>query len=142
MQNLAYSYLLIGVYSHYRNKGDTAMSFKTEFPDFPEADMPPLPCGFDDSSWHNDMCPSYINEMLGLRIFIDYPNIYDREIQKHAERFIVYALDENEQPNEDLLATDDWTEVLTFVEEQCRREHGGHTDTGRGVCAYCCKPLV
>lgn len=34
--------------------------WQTEFPDFPPADMPPIPSDWRDSSWHNDTCPSFV----------------------------------------------------------------------------------
>ena len=52
-----------------------------EFPRFPE----PLPEieGFEDTSWHNDACPS-IGMELGeddwLTLFVNYPNPKQREI--------------------------------------------------------------
>ena len=51
------------------------MTFKTEFPNFPEADFPATnPAGFKDSSSHNDAMPSLFNDALDLRIWIDYAN--------------------------------------------------------------------
>jgi hypothetical protein len=57
------------------------MNYKTEFPRFPK----PLPKlkGFEDSSWHNDACPSLtkdLGEFNSLRLFVNYPNPKDREI--------------------------------------------------------------
>ena len=38
--------------------------WRIEFPDFPVEDMPTLPEGWVDASWHNDACPSFVNEKL------------------------------------------------------------------------------
>jgi hypothetical protein len=56
--------------------------YRKEFPDFPAIDMPAIPEGFADSSWHNDSCPSLISEALGLRIWIDYVQV---ELREHAD---------------------------------------------------------
>ena len=37
------------------------ITFQTEFPDFPTADMPKLPEGFENTSWHNNSAPSSEN---------------------------------------------------------------------------------
>ena len=52
-----------------------------EFPRFPE----PLPEieGFEDTSWHNDACPSIgmeLGEDNWLTLFVNYPNPKQREI--------------------------------------------------------------
>jgi hypothetical protein len=33
--------------------------YQTEFPHFPAADMPAIPEGFADTSWHNIASPSF-----------------------------------------------------------------------------------
>lgn len=51
-----------------------------EFPDFDQATLPTIPAGFEDTSWHNDACPSFQHEGLGLHLFIDYADPDDREM--------------------------------------------------------------
>lgn len=88
--------------------------FRTEFPDYPADGMPVLPAGFVDCSWHNDTCPSFFNETLGLYVFIDYP---DREMREFPEcpRF---SLSEGREDGIDasLLVTDSWDEILAFID--------------------------
>lgn len=87
------------------------MTFATEFPDFPAADMPALPASFVDCSWKNDTCPSIMSDDLGLLIFIDYADASLREFPD-SKRFII--------TNEDgacFLDTDDWAAVLAFIAE-------------------------
>lgn len=82
-------------------------------------DQPPVPAGWTDSSWHNDAAASY--EVGLLRVWIEHPDRTQREIDCET-RFLVMLL----EPHEDdlptiadqppLLETDDWAEVLAFVE--------------------------
>jgi hypothetical protein len=93
------------------------VTFQTEFPDFPAADMPAIPAGFEDSSWHNDVCPTIQSSALRLSIFLDYADPAQREFGADTNRFLVLELDADgcytgEQP---LVATDDWSEVLSFI---------------------------
>lgn len=96
------------------------MTYQTEFPDFPASDMPPLPEGFTDSSWHNDACPSITNEALRMLVYIDYSDIEKREEQgdEDCPRFIVHPLDAEGCfiPDEkELLLTDKWDDVLDLI---------------------------
>lgn len=87
------------------------MNFKTEFPDFPDADMPPMPPGFTDSSWHNNSCPSYWSNAKGLTIFIDYVDVEKREIQQPGPRFSVI-----DSECDDVVESDDWAVILAAVD--------------------------
>lgn len=86
------------------------MSYRTEFPDFPESDMPALPEGFSDTSWHNDACPSY--ESPSFRIMIDYADPTQRALGT-GSRFIVMETDD--ESGNAVLETDDWSEVLETI---------------------------
>lgn len=87
-----------------------------EFSDYPVADLPEMPEGFEDTSWHNDSAPSIESRALGLRVWIDYLNPSARELED-GERFTVQAIDaEGETLNEDdLLSTDEWADVLALI---------------------------
>jgi hypothetical protein len=93
------------------------MTFQTEFPDFPAADMPAIPAGFVDSSWCNDACPTIQSEALRLSIFIDYADPAQRELGEDTDRFLVLQLDAEGSytGDEPLVATNDWSEVLAFI---------------------------
>ena len=86
--------------------GASAMSnqpnWKTEFPAFPLSDMPELPPGFVDISWHNDACPNFHNAALGLCVFVDYLNPAMRDYPD-TERFTLYRVDENSVTAETIL---------------------------------------
>lgn len=97
-------------------------SFKTEFPDFPEADMPPIPEGWEDHSWHNDAGPSfYAGDVV---VFVDWkdPEMSDwAECRKagRAKRFNASRLiredGEVTDYGDDIISTDDWSELLAVV---------------------------
>lgn len=59
--------------------------FTSMFPDFNPATMPAIPHGFVDTSWWHDACPSFIDERLDLRLWVDYATPADRELQAEGE---------------------------------------------------------
>jgi hypothetical protein len=69
--------------------------WRIEFPDFPVEDMPTLPAGWVDASWHNDACPSFVNERLKAAMFIDYrdPEMRGLGLEGSA-RFAALNIDE------------------------------------------------
>lgn len=85
-----------------------------EFPDM--TDMPALPEGFEDTSWHNDICPSYTSDKLGLSIFIDYPKVEDREFGGEAKRFSVHRQKAGLPFGVWYSETDDWDVMLEVIE--------------------------
>ena len=89
------------------------MTFKTEFPDFPAADMPAIPAGWTDQSWHNDACPSF-NTGSGMVVFIDFADPTLKEFED-TKRFTVHSDPEKADSNDVLFETDDWAEVLAFI---------------------------
>lgn len=88
-----------------------------EFPDFPAADMPSIPEGFEDTSWHNDICPCFTSDALGLTIWVDYADKAKREHPQY-QRFSVDPQKNGIECSGDSLMTDDWTEVVAFVEKK------------------------
>ena len=91
-------------------------NYRTEFSDFPEADMPAIPEGFADNSWHNDSCPNFASEALGLHIWIDFADPEQREISDGC-RFTLEPSD-NLDTITDPVCTDDWAAILEAVEEE------------------------
>lgn len=93
----------------------TKRRYQTEFPDFGTFDLP-LPDGFADTSWHNDVCPSFERDLgddTYLRIFVDYANPADRE-NPGAKRFTCQRV----MPDGDTvrgLHSDAWQAVLTWA---------------------------
>ena len=95
------------------------MTWQTEFADFPAADMPAIPQGWIDSSWHNDTCPSF-QFLVGTEADSNYQfaRVWiaesDPELREYLDcpRFTItfegnvfFAA----------FATDDWQEVLAYA---------------------------
>ena len=89
--------------------------FQREFPRFDTATLPPIPAGFEDSSWHNDVCPSFLNIKRQLQIFIDYADPAEREFPK-SKRFRVLRLNEHFEYVDTLTGSDDWSDILAAIE--------------------------
>lgn len=85
------------------------MTHTTAFPDFPTASLPSLPTAWEDTSWHNDACPSW-HVGGGWYVYIDYPTAAERELPE-SSRFTVYHIDDDKQ----LYHGDEWEEVLKAV---------------------------
>lgn len=86
------------------------MSYHTQFPDYPVDAMPAIPPTFEDVSWHNDMCPCFVSDALGLELWIDYPDREQREHPTHA-RFEVST----RRYGGAYLQTDDWRAVERWI---------------------------
>jgi hypothetical protein len=85
-----------------------------EFTDFDQSTLPAIPADWQDSSWHNDACPSFtIGDTAGafLHVFIDYADPDEREL---SERYSLSVVDEQGDWT-DLLRTDDWPAILEAV---------------------------
>ena len=88
------------------------MTYKTEFPSFGEMDVE-IPQGFEDSSWHNDVSPSFtkgIAEGGKFVLFIDFKDPSRRELLD-LPRFnlLTYSQDDYYV---DGFGTDDWAKML------------------------------
>jgi hypothetical protein len=84
--------------------------WKVEFPDFD--DEPPAAWlaehSFEDVSWHNDVCPSWLCDVFTL--YVDYA---DPEKRDHPEA-ARFSLHDEERT---VLTTDEWLDVRAFVED-------------------------
>ena len=102
------------------------MSYKKEFPDF-NLDVI-IPEGFIDSSWKNDICPSWINNEHNIKLFIEHLEPEKRELDDMDRFYLVwystYYCDpetgnkEFEPSTDDIeLSTNDYTEVLETIDK-------------------------
>jgi hypothetical protein len=71
---------------------DTRPLWQVQFPDFPGADMPPVPAGFTDTSWANEPCPSFTHERAGLALFTDWVDPSEREWPE-SDRFTLHRME-------------------------------------------------
>lgn len=106
------------------------MTYRTEFPDFQEADMPAIPEGFTDRSWKNDASPHFEHDGLGLSLFLDYADGALSEFPElrasgDHKRFFLMQMDRGEAEGEwfmpadndaaTIAYTDDWNEILAAI---------------------------
>lgn len=93
----------------------TTPLWQQEFPDYPVDQFPsPIPAGWVDESWHNNVCPSFIaTEADGraLTVWIDYPDPAQREFPD-SRRFSVSVHDEDGDDCVNALESDDWDGFL------------------------------
>lgn len=86
--------------------------YTEEFPDFLPSFLPsPLPTVWEDTSWHNDACPSW-STPRGYHVFVDFPTPSERELPE-SKRFTVCDIDTGEV----FLHTDVWEEVLFHCDD-------------------------
>jgi len=93
------------------------------FPDFPLESIPALPGAFYDASYDNDACPMFLDERLGLALYIDYPDpamsaVPDAE--DGYERFSVRRMEwcgANgwQMGDVSIIDSDDWSEILAAI---------------------------
>jgi hypothetical protein len=87
---------------------------KQAFPDYPIADLPPIPSHWRDISWHNDACPSF--EVSGLQVFVDYADPAKRETAHYGLADVRFHVMEVETARS-IIASDDWQAVLDAVDD-------------------------
>jgi len=92
---------------------DINMSASVEHPKCRMDDIS-IPSTWEDTSWHNDACPSF--QFRNLRIYVDYFDLSDRECESEF-RFSVQLMSEEMEWLQCLLDSNDWNEVLKYVEE-------------------------
>ncbi|BCP55826.1 hypothetical protein K32_44430 [Kaistia sp. 32K] len=94
------------------NTGDRRLcEFRRHFPGYPESDLPEIPEEWNDQSSDCSLYPSWV--VGHMRIFVEFADPKLRE-DPESPRFSV--CDERVHWMDELLATDNWQEVLAFVE--------------------------
>jgi hypothetical protein len=134
-----------------------------EFPSFDLATMPDVPAHWEETSWHNDACPSFIiTDSLGVFVdfadpaMSDFPNWRrDGKMKRFSlcpmrDRQHISSDDADAEGLPENIQTDDWNELLsaaiaeTFADNlrgiltaaqwaEMRRINVDHTDDG--ICA-------
>lgn len=87
--------------------------WKFEFGDFPDADMPTLPEGWADTSYHNDMGPSFEHEAAGWRLWVQWSDPAQREFED-TPRFSLCPTDDRAWEFTHT-AFDTWEQVTEFL---------------------------
>ena len=80
------------------------------FPDYDPATLPAIPANWRDTSWHNDMCPSFAYGCV--QVFIDYA---DPEMRESASGYRYGVGYWHEDDFVHVAETDDWNVVLAVV---------------------------
>lgn len=88
------------------------------FPNYPITDLPAIPANWKSTTWRNDACPSYTHN--GLRIWVDYVDVNMRECPTPERFAVVPHTEDGDNAGLSLLETNDWDEVLRFVENHKR----------------------
>jgi hypothetical protein len=96
---------------------DTKPKWQQEFPGFPMGEMPEElgSWGWEDTSWHNDVSPSFYSEELGLRLWIDRKDSEARERPRYSSRFVLMRQPDPEEPGDEIIATEEWAEIRTAL---------------------------
>ena len=92
------------------------MNYKTEFPDYDDELHFE---GFTDTSWHNDMCPSFHYDLghgVGIRVWADYKDKARQEVPEWP-RFGIDIMQDDECIDHPVLCSDDLQEILEKVEQ-------------------------
>lgn len=90
------------------------MTWQTEFPTF--TDMPQIPQGWEDQSWKNEPCPSFLVKARHLKVYTDFLATSDREYGDEMARFTVHSSDDEGSVESLLFQSDNWASILVFVE--------------------------
>lgn len=101
---------------------DRFATLRQEFPDYDVATLPPIPEGFDDTSWHNNSAPSFESSELRLAVWTDYADAEQSEWPEmrragDLKRFSVNRTDADGAyiSDEPELSSDEWADVEAFI---------------------------
>jgi hypothetical protein len=91
-------------------------NYMTEFPDFDYTIT--MPDGWQDVSWHNDVCPSFEKTFgnVTYKIFCDFANPQRREVD--GEQFIVSVYIEDEVNFECIGQFETLEEALNLINKE------------------------
>jgi hypothetical protein len=94
------------------------MNYRKEFPDF-DFDIPALPDGFFDTSWHNNVSPSFEHKLTdthSVTLWVDYLNP-DRRECGGSQFLVCIHLTEEMEFSEVFLETDSWDEAINAINQ-------------------------
>lgn len=115
-----------------------------EFPTFDQSTLPTIPAHWQDSSWHNDVCPSFLAagnfDGSNARVFIDYVKPEDREYPEY-ERYAVTFDDGSGMSCGDVVS-DNWREILEAVAAWERDDLSARYEKAIGYCPFTDCPTI
>jgi hypothetical protein len=94
-------------------------TYRYEFPSF-DYDIPALPDGFVDVSWHNDVCPSFskdLNEDQEMVVWVNYADEDRRECGGKQFVLVVKDIDNDCDPLGFAceIETNSWDDILNKI---------------------------
>lgn len=96
-------------------------NYKTEFRYF-DFDIPTIPQGFVDMSWHNDVCPKFerqYNETHSVFFWVDYSEESRRECGGRQFNVVISPSNDDDgyvEP-EYVIETDSWDEAINAINQ-------------------------
>ena len=96
------------------------MTYKTEFPHYDDELI--LPAGWIDTSWHNDICPSF-EKIIGdttVRLWCDFKDPALREVGGPRFTVCVYDADADEL-SASLGQSESITEALAIIDREAAK---------------------
>ena len=93
------------------------MSYTTEFPDFDYIPLLHSFEGWQDVSWHNDICPSFERttpDNFIIKVFFDYKDNKKREVEDD-DKYYVALYDNDDAFLKSLFITDEDHELRQFL---------------------------
>jgi len=96
-------------------------TYKYEFPNF-DYDIPQLPDGFVDVSWHNDVCPSFscdLNEKQEMVVWVDFADENMRECGGQQFTLVIQEIDNASDPLgfDSEFETNSWDKLVAKISE-------------------------
>jgi hypothetical protein len=97
-------------------------NYKKEFRYF-DFEIPPLPEGFVDMSWHNNICPSFereLNETQIITLWVNYKNVKRRELR--TKKFFITIETKDEMDHVLIYETDSWKVINNQINKLFKKE--------------------
>jgi len=88
-----------------------------KFPEFTRDELPPMPDGFTDNSWHNDTCPCAIRPIGGayyLVLWVEKKNPAEREYSC-AKRYCLTVVTFHSNFAEVVMESDSWADIVSAL---------------------------
>ena len=93
------------------------MNYLKEFPDF-DFDIPQLPDGFVDTSWHNNVSPSFayeVNDTHSITLWVDYLDPERREVGGKQFLVCTHMTEDAGDDHQLIIETDSMPEALEVI---------------------------